>query len=232
MQKQLKRVALPSHPAQHAAEASSCISNPRGPPGRESKGTRLMKRLALVTGILALTAPLALAQTSTWAIDPAHSEVDFSVRHMTVSNVHGRFGGVQGNIALNETDATKSTVSVTIDMNTLDTGVTARDTDVKSSNFFDVAKFPTATFASTSVAKSGTHLKVVGNLTLHGITRPVELDVDGPSATVPGMDHKPHSGYSATTTINRKDFGVGPNYGAAMVSDEIKLIIELEVVKQ
>jgi polyisoprenoid-binding protein YceI len=173
-----------------------------------------------------------MAQTSTWAIDPAHSEVDFSVRHMSVSNVHGRFGGIQGNITLNETDATKSTVSVTIDVNTLDTGVTARDNDVKSPNFFDVAKFPTATFASTSVTKNGVHLKVNGNLTLHGVTRPVELDVDGPSAPVPGMDHKPHSGYSATITINRKDFGVGPNYGAAVISDEIKLSIDLEVVKQ
>jgi polyisoprenoid-binding protein YceI len=191
-----------------------------------------MRRLAILTGILAMTAPLAMAQTSTWAIDPAHSEVDFSVRHMSVSNVHGRFGGVQGTITLNETDATKSTVSVTIDVNTLDTGVTARDTDVKSPNFFDVAKFPTATFASTSVTKNGVHLKVNGNLTLHGVTRPVELDVDGPSAPVPGMDHKPHSGYSATTTINRKDFGVGPNYGAAILSDEIKLSIDLEVVKQ
>ncbi len=192
----------------------------------------MMKRLALVTGILALAAQLAAAQTSTWAIDPAHSEVDFAVRHMSVSNVHGRFGGIQGNIVLNEADATKSTVSVTIDVNTLDTGVTARDSDVKGAGFFDVAKFPTATFSSTSVTKSGNHLKVNGNLTLHGVTRPVELDVDGPSATVPGMDHKPHSGYSAATTINRKDFGVGPNYAAAVVSDEIKLTIDLEVVKQ
>lgn len=191
-----------------------------------------MRHLALVTGILAVTASLATAQTSTWAIDPAHSEVDFTVRHMSVSNVHGRIGGVQGNIVFNETDATKSTVSVTIDITTLDSGLAARDNDVKGSGFFDAAKFPTATFASTSVVKSGNRLKVSGNLTLHGVTRPVELDVEGPSAPVPGMDHKPHSGYSATTTINRKDFGVGPKYGDAMVSDQIKLTIDLEVVKQ
>jgi polyisoprenoid-binding protein YceI len=191
-----------------------------------------MKRLALVTGILAIAAPLAMAQTSTWAIDPAHSQIEFVVRHMTVSNVHGRFGNIQGNVIMNDTDATKSTVQVTIDMTTLDTGVSQRDTDVKSDHFFDVAKFPTATFASTTVVKNGTHLTVTGNFTLHGITRPVELDVDGPSAPVPGMDHKPHSGFSATTTINRKDFGVGPSVGGAMVSDEIKLTIELEVVKQ
>jgi polyisoprenoid-binding protein YceI len=191
-----------------------------------------MKRLAFVTGILAIASPLAFAQTSTWAIDPAHSGIEFVCRHMTVSNVHGRFGNIQGNIIMNDTDATKSTVQVTIDTTTLDTGLSPRDTDVKSANFFDVAKFPTATFASTTVVKNGTHLTVTGNLTLHGVTRPVQLDVDGPSAPVPGMDHKPHSGFSATTTINRKDFGVGPNAPAAMVSDEIKLTIELEVVKQ
>lgn len=185
-----------------------------------------------MTGILALVTPLAMAQTSTWAIDPAHSEIDFTVRHMSVSNIHGRFGNIQGNVLLNDADVTKSTVSVTIDATSLDTGVEKRDADLKSPSFFDVAKFPTASFASTTVAKSGTHLKVSGNLTLHGITRPVDLDVDGPSATVPGMDHKPHSGYSAETTISRKDFGVGPNFPAAVVGDDIKLVIELEVVKQ
>jgi polyisoprenoid-binding protein YceI len=192
----------------------------------------MMKRLALVTGFVALSASLAMAQTSTWAIDPAHSEVDFSVRHMSVSNVHGRIGGVQGNIIFNEADATKSTVSVTIDVTTLDSGLAARDNDVKGPGFFDVAKFPTATYVSNKVVKAGSHLKINGDLTLHSVTRPVELDVEGPSAAVPGMDHKPHSGYSASTTINRKDFGVGPNYGAAVVSDEIKLTIDLEVVKQ
>jgi polyisoprenoid-binding protein YceI len=191
-----------------------------------------MKRLAFLTGILALAAPLALAQTSTWAIDPAHSEIEFVVRHMAVSNVHGRIGGVQGNVLLNDTDVTKSTVTVTIDATTLDTGVAQRDTHLKSPDFFDIAKFPAANFTSTSVVKNGTHLNVSGNLTLHGLTRPVELDVDGPAAAVPGMDHKPHSGFSATTTISRKDFGIGPNFPAAVVGDDIKLTIELEVVKQ
>lgn len=191
-----------------------------------------MKRLVLAFGILSLAAPLASAQVSTWAIDPTHSEVDFAVRHMSVSNVHGRIGGLQGTIAFNDTDATKSKVNVTIDVNTLETGSGPRDTDVKGPGFFDVAKFPTATFASTSVTKSGMHLKVNGNLTLHGVTRPVELDVDGPSGPMPGMDHKPHSGYSATTSINRKDFGVGSNVPAGVVGDEIKLTIDLEVVKQ
>ena len=97
--------------------------------------------------------PLAVAQTSTWVPDRAHSEVDFSILHMSLSNVHGRFGNIGGSIALNESDISKSTVSITIDVSSVDTGVSARDTDLKSANFFDVAQFPTATFASTSVAK-------------------------------------------------------------------------------
>ena len=191
-----------------------------------------MKSFVLALGLVSLAAPMVGAQSSTWAIDPAHSEVEFAVRHMGVSNVHGRIGGINGNIIFNDADATKSTVSVTIDVNTLDTGVTNRDSGLKSPNWFDVAKFPSATFESTSVTVTGTHMKIDGNLTIHGIKRPVELDVEGPSPAVPGMDHKSHSGYSATTTIKRKDFGVGANAPATMVGDDIKLTIELEVVKQ
>jgi polyisoprenoid-binding protein YceI len=191
-----------------------------------------MKRFALFAGILALAAPLAVAQTSTWAIDPAHSGIEFSIRHMGISNVHGHFGNVQGNVLMNDADATKSTVQVNIDTTTLDTGESPRDTHLKSPDFFEVTKYPTATFTSTGVAKNGNHLAVTGNLTLHGVTRPVQLDVDGPSAPVPGMDKKPHSGFSATTTISRKDYGIGPKFPDAMVGDEVKLTIELEVIKQ
>jgi polyisoprenoid-binding protein YceI len=191
-----------------------------------------MKRSAVLTASLALAAPLAFAQTSTWTIDPAHSEVDFTVRHMSVSNVHGRIGIKEGKILFNDADATKSTVEVTIDLNTVDTGVTGRDGDLKSDHFFDVATYPTATFVSTNVSKSGNNLSVIGNLTLHGVTKPVVLTVEGPSAPVPGgMDKKPHSGYSASTTIKRTDFGVG-KAPAAMIGEDIKLDIDLEVVKQ
>ena len=114
-----------------------------------------MNRSALLIGTLALAAPLALAQTSTWVPDKAHSEVDFTILHMSLSNVHGRFGNVGGTITWNDADITKSTVNITIDATTVDTGVSARDNDLKSTNFFDVAQFPTATFVSTSVAKNG-----------------------------------------------------------------------------
>jgi polyisoprenoid-binding protein YceI len=191
-----------------------------------------MNRLAVITGILSLVGPLALAQTSTWAPDKAHSEVDFSILHLSVSHVHGRFGNIGGTIKLDESDITKSSVNVTIDVTSVDTGVTARDTDLKSSNVFDVAQFPTATFVSTRVAKTGTELTINGNLTLHGITKPVTLAVEGPAGPVPGMDHKPHSGFSATTTISRTAFGIAPKYPAAVLGDDVKLSIELDVAKQ
>ena len=191
-----------------------------------------MKRVALVTGSLALAAPLALAQTSTWTSDPNHSEVDFSITHMTVSNIHGRFGHVNATIAYNEADVSKSTVNATIDVTGVDTGEEARNNHLKSPDFFDVATFPTATFTSTNVAKSANGLTIAGTLTLHGVTKPVVLMADGPRGPAPGMDHKPHAGFSATTTIKRSDFGIGGKFPGAMVGDEVKLNIELEVVKQ
>jgi polyisoprenoid-binding protein YceI len=191
-----------------------------------------MKRLALVSGILALAAPLAMAQASTWVSDQAHSEVEFSITHMSISHVTGRIGKVAATIQYNEADASKSVVSATIDMSTADTGEPARDTHIKSDAFFDVAKFPTASFSSTSVVKNGSGLKVTGNFTLHGVTKPVVLDVEGPVGPVQGMDHKPHAGFSATTTIHRTDFGVGSSFPAAVVGDDVKLTIDLEVVKQ
>ena len=191
-----------------------------------------MKRFTLVTGILALAAPLALAQTSTWTSDPAHSEVDFSISHLAVSNIHGRFGHVTATVVYNEADVTKSTVNATIDVSGVDTGEEARNNHLKSPDFFDVATNPTATFTSTSVTKSASGLTINGNLTLHGVTKPVVLNADGPRGPAPGMDHKPHAGFSATTTIKRADFGIGAKFPAAVVGDDVKLDIELEVVKQ
>jgi polyisoprenoid-binding protein YceI len=191
-----------------------------------------VKRLTLLTGILTFAAPLALAQTSTWTSDPAHSEVDFSVSHLTVSNVHGRFGHVNATIAYNEADVTKSTVNATIDVSGLDTGEDERNTHLKSPDFFDVAATPTATFTSTSVTRSDTGLTINGNLTVRGVTKPVVLHAEGPRGPAPGMDHKPHAGFSATTTLNRTDFGIGAKFPAAVVGEEVKLDIELEIVKR
>jgi polyisoprenoid-binding protein YceI len=192
-----------------------------------------MKRLAILSGILALAAPLAMAQTSAWSTDPAHSAVVFSIRHGGVSNVHGRFGGVKGTLVFNDTDITKSTVTVTIDTTTVDTGDPTRDAHLKTAAFFDVATFPTAAFTSSGIVKNGNKLTVNGNLTLHGVTLPIVLDVEGPSTPVEGMmDKKPHSGFTATTTLSRTAYGIGTGFPAVVVGDEVKLTIELEIIKQ
>ena len=161
-----------------------------------------------------------------------HSEVDFSISHLAISNVHGRFGKVAATLVYDQADVTKSTVTATIDVSTVDTGEDARNNHLKTPDFFEVAKFPSATFTSTSVAKSGNGLIVNGNLTLHGVTIPVALNVEGPTGPVQGMDRKLHSGFSATTTISRSAFGIGTKFPAAMVGDDVKLSIDLDVAKQ
>lgn len=191
-----------------------------------------MKRLAVVTSILALAAPLALAQTSTWVNDPNHSEVDFTITHLAISNVHGRFGHVTATLNYNEADIAKSTVTATIDLVSLSTGEEARNNHLKSPDFFDVATYPSATFTSTSVSKSGDTLTINGNLTVHGVTKPVTLTAEGPRGPAQGMDKKQHAGFSASTTIKRSDFGIGPKFPATMVGDDVKLNIELDVAKQ
>jgi polyisoprenoid-binding protein YceI len=191
-----------------------------------------MKRLSLLVVALTIFGSLAFAQTSTWVPDKAHSGVDFSILHLSLSNVRGHFGNIGGAIVLNAADITKSTVNVTIDVTTVDTGVAARDADLKSANFFDVAQFPTATFVSKSVAKGGSGLTVSGDLTVHGVTKPVVLQVEGPTGPIAGQGGKQHSGFSATTTINRTDFGIATKYPTTVVGDVVKLTIDLDVVKQ
>jgi polyisoprenoid-binding protein YceI len=191
-----------------------------------------MKRLAFLTGTLLLALPLAMAQTSTWVPDKAHSEVDFSILHLGLSHVHGRFGNIGGAINWSDSDITKSTVNVTIDIGSVDTGQSPRDNHLKTPDFFDAAQFPTASFVSTSVAKSGSGLTVNGNLIIRWVTKPVSLEVEGPTGPIDGMDHKPHAGFSATTTISRTAFGIGSKFPAAVVGDDVKLTIELDAVKQ
>jgi polyisoprenoid-binding protein YceI len=192
-----------------------------------------MKRLTLALILPLLAAPLAFSQSSIWAIDAAHSGVDFAISHMAVSKIHGHFGITSGTIVLNQADIAKSTVQATIDVSSVSTGASERDTHLKGADFFNAGAYPSATFLSTSVAKSGDGLAVTGNLTLHGVTKPVVLQVEGPTGPVTGMmDKKPHSGFSATTTINRMDFGVGANFPGPMVGEQVTLTIDLETVQQ
>lgn len=189
--------------------------------------------LAAVT----LTANACLAQVVDYKIDKAHSEADFTIRHMAISNVNGRFSNITGSVNYDPSDPTKSSVDATIDISTVDTGVAARDNHLKSADFFDVAKFPTMVFKSTSVSKDGSGLDVKGDLTLHGVTKPVTLKVDEPSKEQLGMDGKSHArGFEATTTINRKDFGLNWNgtlkSGDAVLGDEIKISLSVEGDRQ
>ncbi|HEX3660310.1 MAG TPA: YceI family protein [Acidobacteriaceae bacterium] len=190
-------------------------------------------RLAKLVGVvLAAAAPLAMAQTSTWKADPYHSEVGFTVTHLGITKVHGRFGKVDATMQWDEADPGKSSVHATIEVTGVDTGVVPRDNDLKSDHFFDVAKYPTATFESTSVEKTGSGLEVKGNLTLKGVTKPVVLHVEGPTGPVTGMDKKPHIGFEATTTVQRSDFGIAAGMPSAMVSDDVQLEIDLDFSKQ
>jgi polyisoprenoid-binding protein YceI len=181
-------------------------------------------------------AGIAHAQTTTWKIDPMHSEAGFSVKHMGISTVRGRFGGVNGTLTLDEKDLSKSTVNATIDTTTVDTGTPQRDGHLKSPDFFDVAKFPMMTFVSKKLTDEGGQKKLIGDLTMHGVTKSVTLDLDGPSKEQADPQGKVRRGFSATTTIHRQDFGLvwGHNLasGDAMVGDDVKVELDIEVVKQ
>ena len=185
--------------------------------------------LALGTGVMS-------AQATQWKIDPMHSEADFAIKHMAISTVHGSFHGLSGVITLDPANVAKSSVEATIPVETVDTGVAPRDSDLKSPRFFDAAQFPTMTFKSTSVRKAGDHYDVTGDLTLHGVTKPVVLKLEEPGKEETGMDKKSvHRGFTATTTINRQDFGLAFNgtlsSGDAVLSDEVKIELDIDAAK-
>ena len=190
---------------------------------------------ALLSGLL-LAGSQAFAETTTYAIDPAHSEIDFSIRHMAISTVHGRFGLAGGTILLDKNDPTRSSVIANIDATTVDTGTPQRDAHLKSPDFFDTAKFPTATFKSTAVKRVGEGFDVYGDLTLHGVTKPVILHMEEPSKEQIGPDNKSHRGFSATTTLHRQDFGLSWNgtlkSGDSALGDDVKLTFEIEAAQQ
>lgn len=187
--------------------------------------------LALTAAALSFAGAGAYAQTSTWTIDPAHSSTNFQIRHMGVSNVHGSLGSIKGTVTYNEKDITKSSVDATIDATTISTGVDARDKDLKSPNYFDIEKYPTITFKSTSITNNG-KLQLIGDLTLHGVTKSVTLDVDGPAPPQTGRDGKIRSGFSAEGTLHRTDFNIGSKVPSSMVGDDVKFSIDVEIDKQ
>jgi polyisoprenoid-binding protein YceI len=186
--------------------------------------------LAAAAGLLLAALP-ASAQSSTWTIDKNHSQAGFIVRHLGVSNVHGAISGITGTIVWDEKDPSKSSVNATLDATTVNTNNETRDKHLKSPDFFNVEKNPTLIFKSTSVTSEGGKLKINGDLTLAGVTKPVTLDVDGPSPPQKGQGGKLVTGFEATGIVKRSDFNFGSKFPAAMLGDDIKFTIDAEASK-
>jgi len=172
----------------------------------------------------------AVAQAGTWQIDPNHSSAQFSARHLGVSTVRGAFTKVSGSAQYDPSDPTKNSLNATIQAASVDTRVEMRDNDLRSPNFLDAQKFPTITFQSKQVKSVGSgRLQIAGDLTIHGVTKEVTLDVEGPSAPIKDPWGNQRIGASASTKINRKDFGV--NGAPGVVGDDINITIDVELIQ-
>ena len=186
-----------------------------------------------LAGVLAGSAAFA----SEWEIDTPHTTAEFSVKHMMVTTVRGTFNKVNGTVNLDDKDPTRSKVELTIDAATIDTHEPKRDAHLKSPDFFDVAKYPTITFKSTKIDKAGKgKFKVTGDLTMHGVTKPVTLAVEGPTAAQKNLMGKTVRGVVATGKLNRKDWGLNWNKaleaGGVLVGEEVQLQVDAELVQK
>jgi len=196
-----------------------------------------MKRIAPFASIAVLVVAalpaLASAQANSWDFDPSHTHASFTVRHLGVSNVRGEFRKVTGKAVIDEKDITKSSVEATIDANSVDTRVEKRDNHLRSPDFFNVAKNPTLTFKSTKVEKAGDgKLKVTGDLTMNGVTKPVVLDVDGPGPVLKTPWGTLVRAVEAHAKVNRRDFGLNWNNmveAVQIVGDEVSIELEVEL---
>lgn len=180
-------------------------------------------------------APSDTAAATTWKIDPSHSHIEFAVKHLMIATVKGRFNGVNGSVQITGDDPATAHVDVSIDVATIDTREGQRDAHLRSADFFDAAKFPTLTFHSTAVTGvTSDGFTLTGDLTIHGVTKPVSLNVahEGRAADPWGGQR---AGYSATGKIKRSDFGLSWNQvleaGGVVVSDDVKIALDVELVK-
>lgn len=195
-----------------------------------------MKRSIFFVLTLFFTFP-ALSQAATWQIDPDHSSFQFKVRHLTVSNVKGDFTKVKGVVTMDDKDVANLNVELTIDAASVNTGHAKRDEHLRAADFFDVAKYPTITFISKKVMKAGPDkLKVTGDLTVHGVTKEITVDVDGPTQEVKDPWGNFRRGATGTAKINRKDFGLIWNRvletGGVVVGEDVDISIEVELIKK
>ncbi len=197
---------------------------------------QIMRDLPLYFSLFAAALAM-LASASKWEIAPELTSAQFAIRHMMVSTVRGTIGPVTGHLILNEADPTKSTVEASIAVSGIDTREAKRDTHLKSPDFFDVEKHPKMTFRSKSVTKSGdTQYKVVGDLTIRGVTREVTLEVEGNPKPIKDPFGNLRIGGEATTTLSRKAFGIEWSQvldtGGFVVGDEVNVIIDIELIRK
>jgi polyisoprenoid-binding protein YceI len=182
--------------------------------------------LFVVNAIIAVP---ALGQKNTWTIDPVHTQATFQARHLSITTIRGAISNVTGTVEWDPNDPSKDSVVATLDVKTVNTANDYRDKTLKGEDFFNVSKYSQITFKSTSVKKSDSGYEVFGNLTIAGVTRSVILEAENPAAPQKGMEGEPVTGLSATTTIKRSDFSFGAKYSNTLLSDEIKITIDLEL---
>jgi polyisoprenoid-binding protein YceI len=196
-----------------------------------------MKRFFTPMIALFVLAIPVLTYTATWQMDPDHSSFQFKIRHLTVSNVKGDFNKSRGVVTIDDQNITNLKVEVFIDAASVNTGHAQRDEHLRGPDFFDVTKYPTITFVSKKVIKADTdRLKVVGDLTIHGVTREITVDVEGPTPEVKDPWGNFRRGATATTKINRRDFGLTWNKvldtGGLVVGEEVNIYVEVELVRK
>jgi polyisoprenoid-binding protein YceI len=188
-----------------------------------------VKHIWILIGIFGMSLAQAQAQSSVWQVDPNHSQATFEVKHLGITNVRGAIGIAKGTVHWDPKDPSKDSVEAELDATSVNTQSAYRDKDLKGSGFFNVAQFPTLTFKSISVTPVADGLEVNGDLTLVGVTRRVVLKVVGPTAPQKGMQGGLASGLEATTVIKRSDFHFGSNYPTAVVGDEVKITVDIEI---
>jgi polyisoprenoid-binding protein YceI len=198
---------------------------------------QFMSRMSVTTMLAVVFALPARAATSAWQIDPNHSSAQFAVKHLALSTVRGAFTKVSGTVQLDDKDISKSSVEVTIDAASVDTRVADRDKDLRGDHFFDVEKYPTITFKSTKVEQvSPGQLKVTGDLTIHGTTKSVVLEVEGPTPPAKDPWGNQRVAASATTKVNRQDYGVKWNAtmdnGGLVVGNDVTITIDVEMFQK
>jgi len=196
-----------------------------------------MKRSIFLIVLTLFFAFPALSQAATWQIDPDHSSFQFKVRHLMVSNVKGDFTKVKGAVTMDDKDISNLNVELTIDAASVNTGHAKRDEHLRAADFFDVTKYPTITFVSKKVMKDGPdRLKVTGDLTMHGMTREVTVNVEGPTQEVKDPWGNFRRGATGAARINRKDFGLTWNRaletGGVVVGEDVDIFVEIELIKK